>query len=112
MRIRPLVLLLTAAALILAGCATPGALPSASSPSSVEPSGSPSPTPEAAPRLLLSVDSVTYEHDGGVDVVALDEGDALVGLIEQIGGAGTEEEFDGPYDSEGGTRYRWEGLTI
>jgi hypothetical protein len=63
-------------------------------------------------RLLLAVDSVTYEHDGVVDVVDLDEGDALVGLIEQIAGPGAEEEFDGPYDSEGGTRFQWEGLTI
>lgn len=112
MRIRSLLLLLTAATLVLAGCVSPDPVPSASSSAAVEPSPTSSPTPEAAPQLVLSVDSITYEHDGAAEVVPLDEGAALVALLEGIAGAGTQEEFDGPYDSEGGTRYRWEGIVV
>lgn len=114
MRIRPFVLVMTVSALALAGCTSPPAPPAASPSTAVSstPTPTPTPTPEVESRLVLSVDALAYEHDGTTEEAAFSDGDALVDLIEGIAGEGVAEEFDGPYDSEGGTRYRWDGLVV
>jgi hypothetical protein len=119
MRASRVVLVLPSAvvAVLLSGCGVPAPTPSTSalpSESSASPAPTPSPTPtvDAAARVVVTVDSVLYEHDGGAEEVPLMNGEEVVALIEQIAGAPAVEEFDGPYDSEGGSQYVWDGVSI
>lgn len=116
MRVARVVAFLSSAvvAVLLTGCTVPAPSPSPSSvpsESSAAPSPTPTPTVDAA-RVVVTVDSVVYEHDGRADEVLLMDGEAVVALLEQIAGEATVEEFDGPYDSEGGSRYVWDGVSI
>jgi hypothetical protein len=101
--------------LVLAGCGLPASTPAQESstiPSDSSAAPTPTPTVDAAARVVVTVDSVVYEHDGRADEVFLMDGEAVVALLEQIAGEAIVEEFDGPYDSEGGSRYVWDGVSI
>jgi hypothetical protein len=102
---------------VVSGCASlsPAGPPSPSlSPAeaSASPTPTPSPTPEIEPGLVVSVDQVTYEDADGTVIAALDDGAAVVALLEDIAGPPTSEAFEGPYGSEGGVRHRWDGVVV
>ncbi|GAA1663188.1 hypothetical protein [Microbacterium lacus] len=101
-------------ALVLAGCGLPAPTPTPTPttiPSDSSAAPTPNPTVDAA-RVVVTVDSVVYEHDGRAEEVSLRDGEEVVALLEQIAGAATVEEFDGPYDTAGGVRYAWDGVSI
>ena len=110
MRFRPAALILVVATL-LTGCAPPVAGPSSTTaPIAVE---SNTPEPEASGVLLLSAESVTYQHGDDSDVYPLDDGEALLRLLEELAGRAPDvSPVEGPYDSVWGTGYEWPGLTV
>lgn len=116
MRLRTLAPLLAAAGLVLSGCSTsPTAAPSptASSPA-LSPEASASPTPTAEPeRLVITLDALTYVDGPTSEAYPIEEGAAVVDLLDELTGTtAVGEQFDGPYGSEGGVRYEWAGVTV
>jgi hypothetical protein len=118
MPLRTLSALVIAGVLLLTGCATGS--PTASAPTTTASSTptptatpTPTPTPTQSDRLIVSVDAITLERDGAEEVHPLADGTAIVGLFAAVTGEPVAgEEYDGPYGSEGGVRYTWDGVTV
>ncbi len=64
--------------------------------------------------MTIGLDSVSYEHDGRVDVIALDDGASVLALFESINGflpTGTEIEYPPGYPT-GLFTYRWSEVIV
>lgn len=60
-------------------------------------------------ELTITLDGISYAHDGSVDMVSLDDGAAILALFESLNGSipdGTRLEVFPGQDS-GLTRYQW-----
>ena len=64
--------------------------------------------------MIIGLDRISYEHDGRVDVVALDDGASVLALFESINGflpTGTEIEYPPGYPT-GLFTYRWSEVIL
>jgi hypothetical protein len=115
MRLRRVTGLALVGLLMLTGCATanPAAAPEPGDTTAASASPIPTPTPTPAAQLILTVDAVIREVGDTQDAYPLTDAEAVLALMEELTGqprAGTPVE--GPYGSELGTRYDWEGVSV
>jgi hypothetical protein len=64
--------------------------------------------------MIIGLDSISYEHDGRMDVIALDDGASVLALFESINGflpTGTEIETAPGYPT-GLLTYRWSEVIV
>ncbi|MFE6995495.1 hypothetical protein ACFVAE_06025 [Microbacterium sp. NPDC057659] len=71
-----------------------------------------SPTPAVQEKVLITLTALRVEEGGVEREYPLAEGEQVVELFSSLGGAPTKEPFEGPYGSEGGTRYGWPGVIV
>jgi hypothetical protein len=78
------------------------------------PSPIPSSTSTPVESMIIGLDSISYEHDGRVDVIALDDGASVLAIFESINGflpTGNEIESAPGYPT-GLIAFRWSEVIV